>query len=262
MASREDNEGYELNPQSGTLLATSDVAALSGVLEGSETETPTAPSPGKSAEKEKAQKKRIQKMRARLIKRADRMAEELGWTRLQFLANAGCSGDATVPDKHLEDFLLSCVSYFDWLEKMTDQLDLVFDQRLVVLGFTELYNDSGRKLYLCKEAMEGEVALGAQGSMPAVVPPTAMQLLELGEVIEAFQVARGHLSTPAGLRTKAVLFDDPLYALSPHIDEQRVALASSDPELLGGRVAERILEHVASCPICGEFDDSLDVEQA
>jgi hypothetical protein len=279
MASREDNEGYELHPQSGAILATTGVAPLSGILEGSVIETPTAPSPGKSAEKEKEKarkQKSIQDMRTRLIERADRMAQELEWTRAEFLAGAGCSGDATVPDEQLEDFLLSCVSYFDWLQRMSDQLDLAADRQLVVLGSTELYNDSDRRLYACKDAMEApyelmppaedvaaaarEVAPGAQGSPPPI-PPTAMQLLELGEVIEAFQVARGHLSTPAGLRTKAVLLDDPLYAFSPHIDEQRIALASSDPELLGGRVAGRILEHVAGCPICGEPESVRDPEQ-
>jgi len=253
MSFTEDTESHEFGERSGGPVAVSGVAALGGILE-NPVEAPAEPSPGEPPQSDEAAAK-IEAMKADLIGRADRMAAMADWTRGEFLTSAGCSGNITVAPEHLENYLLACISYFVWVEGMLGKVDLALDRRFVVLESTRLFSDGERDLADCEEAMR------------AGEEPTATQLLGLGEVTRAFQVACAHLHTPAGRHMRQTLLDDPDYRLSPHLDEERIALAWSDPELLGTEVAARVREHVAGsegiarCEICASLRDAPRDEQ-
>jgi hypothetical protein len=251
MAFTDDTDSREF----GGSVATTDVGALQGILTDPAIVPLPEPSPGESRDSEEeqaalGQSTPIPELKAYLIGRADRMGAMVDWTGDEFLEYAGCAGRSTPLPEDLQKYLLSCVSYFSWVEKMLDKLDLQFDRRLVVLGSTQLYSDAGRKLFECERVME------------AGDPPAANQLLGLGEVTRAFQTARGHLHTPAGQRTRQILLEDPDYAHSPHLERDRVALAWSNPALLGTRVAAGVRVHVEGCDVCKRLLDAQDVEQA
>lgn len=179
-----------------------------------------------------------------LKRRADRLALATGWERDQFLVCAGCSSaEKVVTGDPKINFLLACLSYLMWVEKILDKLDLPSDRRTAVVELDQLFRDSNKDLQTCKQAMQAKPQTGER---------SANELLKLGEVTRAFQVALAHTDTEHGQRAKRVLLDDPLYLSSPHVDSERIELAWTEPAVLGEEVAERIRDHVVLCESCTE----------
>jgi hypothetical protein len=167
--------------------------------------------------------------------------------REQFLEYAGCSSaEFVISGRPGVNFLLACLSYLMWVEDVQGGLDLTADRQTAVIELERLFRESGRDLASCKRAMAAKLQSGE---------PSATELLQLGEVTCAFQLALAHIDSESGRRVRKALLEDPLYAHSPHVDDDRIELAWTDPRSLGERVAENVRDHVILCSACGEAYD-------
>jgi hypothetical protein len=185
---------------------------------------------------------KTEELKAELTQRADELARATDWTRDQFLEHAGCSSEQLVIDGNAKiDFMLACLSYLLWMEGFLTNLDLVFDRQTAVIASTRLFHDGGRDLDDCKRAMTEKLSPAER---------SAEELISFGEVTKGFQVALAHTDSKPGRAIKRVLLDDPCYLSSPHVSDDRVHLAWTDPEALGVRVAESVRRHVGECSVC------------
>jgi hypothetical protein len=184
-------------------------------------------------------------IRKELVRTVDALADAAGWERQEFLEHAGCSSQTKLDSLEL-DFLKACRAYLRWVGRMVWALDLPVDRRTAVSDAAGLWREAEHDLKRCEEV------IGRKGL-------SSTDLLQLGEVTYAFQIALAHLDTPKGRRARRVLLEDPDYASSPHVSSERVALARFEPEALGENVAAVVRRHMKDCEICtaihGEFVD-------
>jgi hypothetical protein len=173
-----------------------------------------------------------------------RLESHTGWAPMRLLEQVGCS---TKTESDLEQLdatrLARCLEYLKWVESLLPDLDVEYDKRLTVSGAARFFDFGGRDLAACKQAMAGG------GFSP-------MEYLRLGEVAEAWRVARQQLPGEAGDQARARDERNPFTEAeeAPHLRAERIALLDEGDasELLGSRVAERIWSHLQVCPLCNE----------
>ena len=163
-----------------------------------------------------------------------RLRSETGWSDDQILERLGCDTKSeeelsSLTKEHLE----TCLGYMLWVESLVKLHDVPVDKREIVEEAASFFAAAKRDLSRVEKAMR-------KGAF------TAEEYLELGEIKQAWELARAQLIDSGGEVLAAAERD------ALHLSPKRLeVLASPDAdELLGPRVARRMRVHLGHCTSC------------
>jgi hypothetical protein len=165
------------------------------------------------------------------------LAKETGLSEDVTLDRLGCRVREPEDVRALTpDGLQKCIDFMHFVHEVIRRLDLDQDKRLALGRAVGLYQDAGADLEACSRAMNAV----ADDDL------SAMDLVSLGEIARAFEVAREHLLPDAEMQATR--------RAKPHLSPHRLSLlANQRSELLGRQVASRMEQHVEMCHLCGSL---------
>jgi hypothetical protein len=170
-----------------------------------------------------------------------------GWETDDLLQELGCNKrrrDELEAMGVLE--LESCRAFFEWLTSLINDAPDEAAKRAVISGGSLLYSDARRELDECK------MAIGRKDFEDL----SPSELIELGEVGGAFQLARQFLSSPAGQRARERAQTNAFVALPKvHIRTTTLDALITEPHGLPGASisferAGRLALHIDHCGPC------------
>jgi hypothetical protein len=182
-----------------------------------------------------------------------RLTSHTGWNEDRTLERLGCEASSDEELRKLATERLGlCNEYFEWVEGLLLNLDLVSDKRLMVSGAARIFAAAEKDLGLCKRIMTS-----------GIFPP--LEYLCLGEIAQSWQSAIRALPGRRGDLARETYADNPFVdQSSPHLSPRRLDMLDrpNAQELLGPRIQRLMRGHLEVCAVCAESHDRRGHEPA